>query len=768
MTRIENIGRSSPRKEDARLLRGRARFVDDVHLDRMLHGAFVRSPHPHAEILSIDATAARDAGARLVMTARDLPFADQPWVVRYWHPSIRDGMPPFLAQDIVRFVGEPVAFVVADTAYAAEDLARLVEVDYRPLPAISDIQAARAEDAPRLHDEWTNNIAAAYTVRQGDAERALRDAAKRSRHSVRFPRLVPLPLETRGAVADVDPSRRSLTIWLSTQAHYNVRENLAQLLDLPEENVRVVCEDVGGGFGSKSRTYCEELVVSQASRMLGRPVKWIEDRLENLLATTHSRGIETTLEIGYAADGRFDALKATVALDIGAYVFTSGIATLELAGALTSGAYKIPNIEIDVIAVGTNKTPVATYRGAGQPEAALAIETLVDRVAAEVGVEAAEIRRRNLITPVDMPWRTGTQFGGMDIVFESGDFPEMLTRAVERGGYTEAVDVTKDGTRIAWGMACGVDGSGFVNFESARIRIDTEGRVLVHSGMTSQGQGQTTTFAQICADALGVDLDHVSVRMGDTGLLPFGRGAFASRGAIFGGNAVHEAGRRIRARILDCAGQLLQCAPDMLDIDGGRIVRDAGSETGLMIGDIAAAVRPGGPLFSGDPALEEQFVYRADQPVTMGMSVHAARVAVDTDTGGVDLLDYIAVHDVGRALNPLIVHGQVVGGVIEGIGNALVSEMIHDRRAQPMTTTLADYLCMASVESPDIRIAMIDTRPDTNALGLRGIGESGTIAPPAAILNAVARAVGGTDALREVPVTPERVLAALGAVETEF
>lgn len=759
--------RSPPRKEDIRLLRGRARFVDDVHLDRMLHGVFIRSPHAHAEIGSVDATAAVSAGARLVLTARELPFIDRPWVVRYWHPSIRNGMPPFLADGVVRFVGEPVALLVADDRYMAEDLALLVEIDYRPLPVVADVEAARATGAPRLHQEWPNNVAASYTVRLGDADRALRGAERRLTHSVRFPRQVPVPLETRGAVADFQSARQSLTVWLSTQAHYNVRENLAQLLDLPEENVRVVCEDVGGGFGSKSRTYCEELVVSHASRVLARPVKWIEDRAESFQATTHSRGIETTMELGYAADGRFDALKATITLDVGAYVFTSGIATVELAGALATGAYRIADVALDVVVVGTNKTPIATYRGAGQPEAALAIETLVDRIANELDIDAAEIRRRNLIAPDDLPWRTGTRFGGMEVIFDSGDFPAMVERAIQNGGYTQAIESAGDHERCAWGMACGADGSGFVNFESARIRIDPRGDIVVHSGMTSQGQGQATTFAQICAEVLGTNLERISVLMGDTALLPFGRGAFASRGAIFGGNAVHGAARRLRDQVLTNAAQLLQCESHSLSIADGRIVRGgAASETGLTIGDIASAVRPGGALFRGAPALEEQFVYGADQPLTMGMSVHAAKVAVDTETGRVRLLDYFVVHDVGRALNPVIVDGQVRGGVVEGIGNALLTEMVHDALGQPMTTTLADYLTVTSMDAAKIRLDLMDARPATNPLGVRGIGESGTIAPPAAILNALARATGGRGRLTTVPATPERTLEALGNLIT--
>ena len=493
------IGRAVPRKEDPPLLRGRARFVDDVRLDRMLHGVFLRSPHPHAEIGAIDPSAALAAGARAVLTADDLSFAGRDFVVRYWHAAIRGGTQPFLARAWVRYVGEAVALVVADDAYRAEDLAALVEIDYRPLEAVADVAAARAGGAPALHDSWTGNIAARFSYARGDAARALEGAARRVVHRTRFARQIPLPLETRGAVADFDRARGRLTIRLSTQAHYNVRENLASLLDLPESAVRVICEDVGGGFGAKSRCYGEEIVLAEASRVLGRPVKWIEDRRENMLATTHSRGIDTALELGLAADGRFQALRATVVLDVGAYVFTSGIATAEFCGALIPGAYRIPDFSVEVLAVGTNKTPAATYRGAGQPEAALAIETLVDRAALALGMDAVALRRRNLVRPGDLPYATGTGFGGGDFAFHGGDFPALLDRVRAESGYREAVETRPDGARIAWGLAGGVDVSGVVNFESAGIRIDPSGDVFVRSGMSSQGQGQATIFAQIAA-----------------------------------------------------------------------------------------------------------------------------------------------------------------------------------------------------------------------------------------------------------------------------
>ncbi|MGE3877164.1 MAG: xanthine dehydrogenase family protein molybdopterin-binding subunit, partial [Parvibaculaceae bacterium] len=639
------IGESPLRKEDARLLMGRANYVDNVHLDRMVHGVFVRSTMAHAEIVSIDPSAALKAGALCVLTAKDLPFNDKPWVVRYWHPSIRNGMPTFLPKDRVRFVGEPVAFVVAGSRYEAEDLAALVEIEYRPLPVVATAEAAMAPGAPQLHSEWPNNVAANFNHRRGNAAQALAGAVHRVKRRFSFVRQTPLPLETRGIVADFDIERQCLTVRMSTQAHYNVRQNLASILDVPEYQVRVIAEDVGGGFGAKSRTYAEEIIVSHASRVLRRPVKWIEDRFENLQATTHSRAVDAELELGCDADGTFTALNAVLTVDIGAYVFTSGVMTAEIAASHITNAYKIPNYSFEVRCVGTNKTPIATYRGAGQPESAFPTECLVDVLAKEIGLSAVELRRRNLIRPEDLPYDVGTPMVGATVRFESGNFPSMLETAISSSGFREDVETTDDGKGVGWGLACGIEGSGFVNFETANVRIDIFGNVTVMTGMSTQGQGQLTTYAQVCAEKLGVDFDRVTIQIGDTQLMPFGRGAFASRGAIFGANAVAGAAEIVRGKILAHAGTLLQIDPTNLTIESGVIKRIEGESTSLTVADIAQAVGPGGSLFSGDAALEAQYVFKADQPMTYGLSVHAVKVSLDPRTGFYKLLDYWVAHD---------------------------------------------------------------------------------------------------------------------------
>jgi carbon-monoxide dehydrogenase large subunit len=756
---------SPPRREDARLLRGLARFVDDVLLSRTAEGVFIRSPFAHAEILSIDTSDALSAGALVVLTAQDLPFNERPWVVRYWHPSIRNGMPKFLSRDRVRYVGDPVAFLIAEDRYQAEDLVPLVKIEYRPLPVLSSVEQALADGAPQLHADWPRNIAAQFEHEHGNVRSAMETAAHRVRRRFHYARQTPLPLEGRGVLADFDPDRNALTVWISTQAHYNVRENLSSLLEIPEYHVRVIAEDVGGGFGSKSRTYAEEIVVSYASRVLRRPVKWIEDRRENLQATTHSRDLSVDLELGCDHDGRFIALTARLTLDVGAYVFTSGVITAEVAAAHITNSYNIPNLSIEVTCVGTNKTPTATYRGAGQPEACFPMECLIDVLAKEMDRSAIELRRRNLVPPADMPFSLETPLAGSVVRFESGDFPGMLDAILAESGFTEEVKTSADGDRIAWGLACGIEASGFVNFETARVLVDRAGNVTLDSGMSTQGQGQLTTYAQVCAEALGVDFDRVNVRLGDTQLLAFGRGAFASRGAVFGANAVQGAAIALRSKILGYAGTLLQCEPSELDIKNGLITRQDGTSTNIALAEIARATAPGGPLYCGDAALEASYVFNASTPITYAFSVHACLLELDAATGSFRLLKYFVAHDCGRPINSAIVEGQVVGGVAEGIGGAVLSKVLYDQGGQLLTGSLADYLVSTAPELPPVRVVHRDTRSTTNPLGVRGIGEGGLIPVAAAITNALARAIdpeksGHEQALFELPLVPERVLAA--------
>jgi carbon-monoxide dehydrogenase large subunit len=756
------------RVEDQRLLTGRACFVGDIHLDRMVHAAFVRSPHAHAEIQAIDTRAAKEAGALAVVTAIDLPFIGEALFIPRWHPSVRKVLPKFLATDRVRYVGEPVVMVLAPDRYLAEDFAALVEVRYRPIAPVASATAALAPGAPQIHAAWPGNIMATFTHAVGETEAAMAGAPRRIRATFHFGRQTGLPLETRGCVADFDASRNALTVWASTQVHYAVRQNLAMLLGIPEHDVRVIADDVGGGFGTKSRPYLEEILVAHASRMLRRPVSWIEDRLENFQATTHSRAAETTLEIGFDDDGRFLALKGCIVIDSGAYCFTGGIITAEVAASHAAGPYKIPNLAVEVVCAGTNKTPLAPYRGSGQPEAAFPLECLIDLVAGSLGMSAPDLRSRNLVAPADLPYPIASSYAGTTSI-ESGDFPAMLQRAVATSGYHERLETDSAGRRCAWGLAVGLESTGFLNYESARVQVDTRGNVLVYSGLTSHGQGHATTLTRVCARALGVDEERISLRLGDTQLLPFGRGTFASRGTVVGANAVHGAAIRLRGRALFYAGQLLQSDPAALTIEGGRILRASGEETPLGLGDIARALLPYGQLHDGAMAFEETFLFDTKNLLTFALSVHAARVAVDPRTGEWRLLDHLVMHDAGVMLDEKLVEGQIVGAVVDGIGGAMLSEIVYDDEGQLLTGSLADYMLATAAEAPRIRLDHISTLPTTNPLRVRGVGEGGIIPVAPAIVNAISRAlipVGAVPpaALFRLPLTPEAVLGVIEAV----
>lgn len=750
------------RVEDPALLSGRGRFVDDVHLDRMAHGVFLRSPYAHARIKAINYEPAIAAGALAVIVAGDLPFSSQRLIARYWHPAIRKVLPPFLASDRVRFVGEPVAFVIAENQYRAEDCAQLIEVDYEGLPALGTASAAMEENIEPLHPEWHRNIAAQFQHKVGNAEAALAAAPCRIARSFSFHRQGGMPLETRGCVADFEPHGNALTLWCSTQTHYALRMNLAELLQLPEQNVRVITGNVGGGFGAKSRPYVEDIIVAHASRRVGRPVKWIEDRLEHMMATTQSRGIDTEIELGYDERGVIHSLNARLTVDVGAYIHASGIITAEVASSHCRGPYRIPNATVDVVCVGTNKTPLATCRGAGQPEATFPLECLIDLIARDVKLSATEVRHRNLIRPADMPFNPEIRYGGGVSSFESGDFPELLDRTVRESGYDETpMRQEATGERIAWGLACGVESTGLINFESAKVSVDSGGHVLLVSGLTSQGQGQFTTLQRVCAETLGVNPAQVRVELGDTGLVSFGRGTFASRGAVMGGNAVLGAAAGLRRKALGVAAQLLQADVQTLDMRDGIVLQN-GVETALRLKDLVTAVQPNGPLHSGELALEETYVYDSKNVITLALSIHAAKVAVSERTGMCRVIDYFVMHDAGRMLDPVVVEGQIVGGAVEGIGCTLLSEFRFDAGGQLLTGTLADYLLINAADAPRVRVGHMETRPETNPLGVRGVGEGGTIAAPPAIMNAVIRALdcpenGPEQELFSLPISPEAV-----------
>jgi carbon-monoxide dehydrogenase large subunit len=755
-------GFDARRREDPPLLTGRGLFVADVARRGTLEACFVRSPHAHATIRAVDPGPAVAEGALLVLTAAELPFGDRALLPRRWHPAIRGGTPPPLARERVRYVGEPLALVVAADGYRARDLAERVRVVYAGAPAVVTPEAAREPGAPRIHETWAGNVAARLEQRVGDAAAALLAAPRRLRHRFRFPRQLPVPLEPRGCLAEPGTPAGGLTLWDSTQVTYHTRANLAALLDLPEALVRVVAPDVGGGFGAKSRTYWEEILVAHAAMRLGRPVRWIEGRLEHLTATTHSRDATVDLEVGYDRDGRLRAARCRAVVDVGAYVHGNGVITAEVLAAQLPGAYRLPDYDAEVLCVGTHKTPLATYRGTGQPEATLAMERMLDLIAKDLGLDPVGVRMRNLLHPAELPYRPGTVLAGAPVVLESGDFPAVLARAVELARERPPVALGPD-EALGVGWALGLEVTGLGGPESARVRVGGDGRVEVSSGLTTQGQGQATTLARVCGEVLGVEPDAVAVRLGDTALLPTGKGSFASRGAVVGASAVAEAAARVRQRAVAEAARLLEASPGDLMSQGGRIHPRGSPARGVTLGEVVQGLGAAGV------ALEAEVLFApAALGGTYALSAHVATVAVDRLTGACRVLDYAVVHDVGRRLHEAIVDGQVHGGVVEGLAGALLAEMVYDAEGQPLTGSLMDYPLASAALGPPIRIAHLEIRPATNPCGVRGVGEGGTIPVAAAVANAVSRALGehlhgGEALLCTLPLTPERILRALAA-----
>jgi carbon-monoxide dehydrogenase large subunit len=723
-------------------------------------------------VRGVDTAPALREGAALVLTSGDLPFAGRDLLARRWHPAIRGGTPPPLAGERARYAGEAVALVVAGDRYLAEDLAERVRVDYEPLPAVATPEAAVAHGAPVLHPAWAGNVAARLAQRVGDVAAALRHAPRRLARRFRFPRQLPLPLEPRGCLAEPGSPTGGLTLWASTQVAYHTRENLAALLGLDPAVVRVVAPDVGGGFGAKSRTYWEEILVAHAALRLGRTVRWTEDRIEHLVATTHGRDVTVDLEVGYAIDGRLVGARARAVVDVGAYIHGNGVITAEVVAAQLPGPYRLPHYAVEVQCVGTNKTPLATHRGAGQPEATFPLERMLDLVAWDLAIDPAEVRRRNLVPPDALPYAPGTVLAGSPVVYDSGDFPAVLDRAVALARQTapSAERAAPAGWLVGTGLALGLEVTGVGGAESAHVSVDGTGRVEVRSGLTSQGQGHATVLAGLCAEILGVPADAVTVRLGDTALLPEGRGTFASRGAVAGASAVAAAALRVRARACRAAARLLEARAEDLVLAEGHVHPRGSPGRGLPLAEIARALGPGGAL--AGPAGRGLEAESLDEGPPLGgtyaLSAHVATVAVDPDTGVCRVLGYLVVHDVGRRLHATIVEGQVHGGVVEGLGGALLAEMRHDPEGQPLAGSLADYLVPTADGVPRIHTDHVETRPGTNRLGVRGVGEGGVIPVAAAVANAVSRALGpslpGAEALLcELPLRPERVLAALDA-----
>ncbi len=776
MTTQAVLGESIKRREDPRLITGRGTYVDDVRMVGMVNMVLVRSPHAHANIRSVDTSAAENAdGVVAVYTGAQLQEELGSLICGWVVPDTNETPHPPLAYDKVRCVGDAVAAVAATSAQAAADAATLVQVDYEVLDAVVDMEAAVQDGAAQVHDEAANNIAFEWEVGGGDFDAAASSADVRVTERIINQRLIPNPMEPRGVVADFNPGTNQLTVWTSTQIPHLVRLLLALVTGHPEHQIRVIAPDVGGGFGCKLYLYAEEVIAAILARRLGRPVKWIEGRQENYLATTHGRDHVGEVEIIGDSEGNVTGLRTELYANMGAYLstFAPAIPTY-LFGLMLVGPYSIDNIQCKVTGVYTTTTPVDAYRGAGRPEATYLVERMMDRYAAEVGMDPAEVRRKNLIPPFEDGHEVATT-----VIYDSGNYEVALDRALELVGYddfrAEQSAARDDGRYLGIGLStyveiCGMAPSAVAYtlgaragvWESALVRVHPTGKVTVFTGSSGHGQGHDTTFAQLAAAELGVDVDDVEVIHGDTDKVQMGTGTFGSRSAVCGGNAIHMSIEKIQDKAKRIAANLLEAAPEDVVAENGQYFVQGAPAEAKTFQEVALAAYWYESLPEGtEPGLEAVSIFDP-QNFTWPFGTHIAVVEVDGDTGEVELTKYVAIDDVGNVINPMIVEGMVHGGVVQGVGQALSEEAVYDESGQLITGSMMDYAIPTADSVPSIITDRTTTPSPTNPLGVKGAGETGTIAASPAVMNAVIDALSPFGVTHmNMPAKPEKVWRAM-------
>jgi carbon-monoxide dehydrogenase large subunit len=768
------IGSRIKRREDPRLIMGRATYVDDIQIPRMTYAAILRSPYAHARILSINVDKAKALpGVVTVLTGADLQGKNVPcgWTL----PDMKVAPHPALAVGKVRYTGDAVAVVVAEERYLARDALDLIEVDYEPLPVVVDAEKAIQPGAPQLHEEVPQNTTFVWKVAGGDIDKAFREAEVVVKERIVNQRLIPNAIEPRGMVAQYNPGSGDLTLWTGTQIPHLVRLLLSMVMGLPEQKIRVIAPEIGGGFGSKLYLYPEEVIVATLAKTTGRPVKWIEERRENYVATTHGRDHVQYVEVAAKRDGTITGLRVKCIANMGAYLstFAPGIPTI-LFGLMLAGNYRIPNISCEVTGVHTNTTLVDAYRGAGRPEATYLVERAVDLTARELGIDPAEIRRRNFVPPNDFPHATAT-----GVTYDSGNYQPTLEKALEIAGYQqlrqEQDRLRQEGKYLGIGIAtyveiCGMApsqvlgavGAGAGGWESATVRVHPSGKVTVYSGASSHGQGHETAFAQIVGDGLGVPFEDVEVVHGDTAQVQFGIGTFGSRSAAVGGMAAVMSVNKIEEKAKKIAAFLLEAAEADLLFEGGQFFVKGTPGRGITIQQVAFAAYVPHKYPTGlEPGLEATSFYDPSN-FTWPFGSHVAVVEVDPETGVIKLRRYIAVDDCGRVINPLLVDGQIHGGLAQGIAQALFEEAVYDENGQLISGSLMDYAVPKADDLVNFELDRTETPSPVNALGVKGVGEAGTIASSAAIVNAVVDALAplGVKHL-DMPLKPERVWQAI-------
>ena len=761
------IGARIPRLEDGALLLGKGRFVDDIGSAGVRHAAFVRSPHPHAAVRRIDAeTACALPGVHAVLTLDDLaPVLAKRRMLRhsnsgapldrYWSFALADGE--------ASYVGEAVAMVLAENRYVAEDAAAMVAVDYDVLASVADARAAIERAAPAVRRELNSNIAAAYKIAYGDVEAAFAGAAHVFHEELWQHRGGAHPIEGRGILAEWRDG--TMTVWASTQKAHDLFQSLTALLDFDESRLRVATPDVGGGFGPKLCVYPEDIAVVAAAKLVERPVKWIEDRREHFTNAAQERDQYWALDVGVDADAKLLGIRGRLIHDLGAYALQDVNIPYNSASML-SGPYMLPALAIDVIVAATNKTPVSSVRGAGYPQAAFAMERVMDRLARELRLDRTEVRRRNLIPPEKMPYTKPLKArSGAAMAYDSGDYPACQAQVLQAAGWQDfpqrQAAARREGRYIGIGLAHGIKGTGRGPFESGLVRVSNTGRVSVFTGAAAIGQGLHTALAQICANELGLRTQDITVVPGDTAGVSLGLGAFASRQTVTAGSSVLLAARAVADKAKKLASHMLEAAEHDLEIVNGEVRVVGAPQLSVKLGELARILK-GAPGYGFpadiDPGLDANVNWRTDA-LAYANACHVAEVEVDPGTGGVKILSYVALQDSGTLINPMLVEGQVRGGVAHGIGNAMLEWMGYDAAGQPLTTSFADYLLPSATEVPAIETLFRETPSPLNPLGAKGAGEVSTIPAAAAVISAIEDALQPFGVhIAQTPVTPQKLV----------
>jgi aerobic carbon-monoxide dehydrogenase large subunit len=760
------IGQPLKRFEDPRLLTGGGTFVDDLELPNMLSAVVLRSPHAHARIGAIEATAARCLpGVVQVLTAedlvgmvRDIPARPTPELEGIAVPEH-----PVLARDKVCYVGQPVAVVVAHNRYLAHDALEQIAVEYQPLPAIIDPWDAAQEGTIPIHETFGSNVAMRIREARGDLQAAFAQAEVIIRGRYEVPRLSPAPMEGRGLLARYQAEADLLTLWASTQVPHRLKNSVARLLMRPPRQVRVIAPDVGGGFGQKVETWPEDVALSYLAMMLGRPIKWVEERRENLLAY-HGRGYTAEVEAAVKRDGSILGMHFHIVADVGAYFLTATAGPPINAAHRVAGPYAIPTMQVECLGVLTNKPPTGPYRGAGGPEGAFFMERTIDLIARELDLDPVEVRKRNFILPEAFPYTTAT-----GLVYDSGDFLPALERTLELAEYdsfrqSQLIRSPKE-PLVGIGVATVVKasgGRGEMKTSHARISVEPTGQVKVYTEVSPHGQGTETTFAQVAADELGVRVEDVQVLHGDTNMLPAGQGTFASRGLTIGGSAVYVGLRETRQKMAQIAARFLECPADAIVFQDGQVFDRRYPDQALTFSHVAAAAYRVDLLPPGMEQGLEHLVSFVLPENPFGFAAHIAVIEIDRSTGAVHFLRYAAVHDCGRVINPTLLAGQVHGAIAQGIGPALAEAMVYTPEGQPLTGSLLDYAIPSAADIPVIQLDIRETPSSTNPLGVKGIGELPTVAAPVAVANAVLDALApfGVRHL-DLPLTSEKIWSAM-------